>query len=106
MPEPGTFSPELMACGLASLPAAFTWRQRRYRIVECLDHHKQSSPESSNPSAERYLRRQVFRVRLDTDEIATLYVLREARAAKRRWFMYSLASGEGPDRPARPSDSA
>ncbi len=92
-PEPGTFSTGLMATGLASLPGAFVWRNRTYRIVECLEHGKQTSPE---PGGEVYLRRQVFVVRLDSGQQATLYVLRQAprgasrAAARRRWFLYSI----------------
>ncbi|MEE8509148.1 MAG: DUF6504 family protein [Myxococcota bacterium] len=95
-PEPGSFSTALMARGLASLPAAFTWRNRRYEIVECVHHEKQSAPEGGVAGGERYLRRQVFVVRLHTGQTATLYVQRQAprgaspRAARRRWFLYSL----------------
>jgi len=92
-PEPGSFSTELMAMGLASLPGAFVWRKRRYRILECLQHDKQSAPE---PGGELYLRRQVFSVRLDTGQRATIYVQRQPprgaspAAARRRWFLYSI----------------
>ena len=95
-PEPGSFSTDLMAMGLASLPGAFVWRNRRYRILECLEHHKQSSPE---PRGEVYLRRQVFPVRLDTGQRATIYVQRQPprgaspAAARRRWFIYSIGPG-------------
>ena len=92
-PEAGTFSTGPMATGLASLPEAFVWRNRRYRIVECIEHGKQSSPDSTG---EVYLRRQVFVVLLDSGQRATLYVLRQAPrgaapgAARRRWFLYSI----------------
>lgn len=95
-PEPGSFSTELMARGLAALPGAFTWRGRRYEVVECLDHFKESSPEGGKAGGERYLRRQVFIVRLDTGQRAKLYVQRQAprgasgRVSKRRWFLYSI----------------
>ncbi|MHC4949197.1 MAG: DUF6504 family protein [Planctomycetota bacterium] len=93
-PEPGSFTTELMSRGLAGLPGAFTWRGRRYEIVDCIDHFKQSAPEGG--TGERYLRRQVFRVRLDTGQEASLYVERQARSGsgRRRWFLYTLA---GPD---------
>jgi len=48
--------------------------------------------EGGRPDGERYLRRQQFRVRLDTGEIATIYVLRDSRVGKKRWFLYSIAS--------------
>jgi hypothetical protein len=92
VPEPGSFSTEGMARGLASMPGAFTWRGRRYRVVEQLEEHKVSGPEGGRADGERYLRRQVFRVRLDSGEVATIYVLRDSRVGKRRWFLYSLAS--------------
>ena len=97
-PEPGSFSTELMARGLAALPGAFTWRGRRYEVVECLDHFKESSPEGGKAGGERYLRRQVFIVRLDTGQRAKLYIQRHAprgasgRVSKQRWFLYSLVT--------------
>ncbi len=100
-PEPGSFSTDLMASGLAGLPAAFTWRNRRYEIDECLYHGKVSAPEGGVRGRERYLRRQVFVVRLKTGETATLYMERQprrgasARAARRRWFLYSIQTERG-----------
>jgi hypothetical protein len=100
-PEAGSFVPDLMAAGLAALPAAFTWRGCRYRIVECLEHAKQSTPEGGTAGGERYLRRQVFRVKLDTGQEATIYVCRQApagrsgRAARRRWFLYTMGPPPG-----------
>jgi hypothetical protein len=101
-PESGSFGTELMASGLASLPGAFTWRGRRYQVLECLEHAKQSTPEGGMGDGERYLRRQVFTVRLDTGQTARLYVQRQPprgasrEAAKKRWFLYSIT----PDGPA------
>ncbi len=97
-PEPGSFRTDLMAQGLASLPGAFTWRDQRYEIVECLEHVKQTSTEGGSAVGDRYLRRQQFTVRLDTGQIARIYLQRQARAgssrtsAKNRWFLYSIAS--------------
>ncbi len=95
-PEPGSFSTELMARGLAALPGAFTWRGRRYEVVECLDHFKETSTEGASAQGDRYLRRQVFIVRLDSGQRAKLYVQRQAprgasrRVSKQRWYLYSI----------------
>lgn len=95
-PEAGSFGPEMMATGLASLPGAFIWRNRRYEIIECIGHEKRSAPEGWVEGHERYLRRQVFQVRLSTGQRATLYLERHARpgasrrAARQRWFLYSI----------------
>jgi hypothetical protein len=98
-PEAGAFDPGLMRTGLASMPRAFTWRGRRYAIVECLSHTKVASREGGRAVGESYLRRQEFVVRLDTGQIARLYVERHARpgasreCAKKRWFLYTIESG-------------
>ena len=97
-PEAGSFGPEMMARGLASLPGAFAWRGRRYRIVQCLEHVKQSAPEATG---EVYLRRQEFLVLLDSGQRARVYVTRQAgrrasaRASRQRWFIYSIEQSDG-----------
>jgi len=99
-PERGAFDPGLMRSGLSSLPAAFTWRGSRYEVVECLGHRKVSSREGGRAQGELYLRRQEFVVRLDTGEVARLYIERQTRpgssqkSAKKRWFLYTIASGD------------
>ena len=98
-PERGSFSTEMMAQGLASPPGAFTWRDRRYEIVECLEHTKESTREGGRATGELYLRRQRFVVKLDSGQVATIYVERQARpgrsprAAKNRWFLYEIEPG-------------
>lgn len=97
-PEVGNFSTELMGQGLAALPGAFVWRDRRYEIVECLEHIKQTSTEGNSAAGDRYLRRQQFRVTLDSGQQAVIYFERQARsgksraASKKRWYLYSLTS--------------
>ena len=97
-PEKGSFDVSAMATGLASLPAAFTWRGERCVIEACLEHVKQSGRESF--SGEMYLRRQQFTVRLRDGRLAKIYVQRSAGAGqsrqsgKRRWFLYAIASGD------------
>lgn len=97
-PEAGTFSTDMMSQGLASLPRAFTWREQRYEITECLEHYKESTPEGGKATGERYLRRQYFVVMLDTDQRATLYVQRQG-AGKQRWFLYTIEQKKGAEGP-------
>lgn len=95
-PEVGSFSTELMARGLAALPGAFTWRDKRYEVVACIDHFKETSTEGGKAQSDRYLRRQVFVVELNTGETAKLYVLRNAspsgssKGKKQLWYIYSI----------------
>jgi hypothetical protein len=94
-PEAGTFSTDLMTQGLAALPRAFRWRSRRYEIVACLGHVKQSVREGHTPRGEAYLRRQAFDVRLDSGQTATIYVQRRVASGssgRRRWFLYTISS--------------
>ena len=99
-PEAGSFATDMIGQGLASLPAAFIWRGRRYAIVECLEHVKQSSPEGHTAYGERYLRRQQFVVRLDSGQTATIYFQRQpargarGRARKKRWFLYTITPAQ------------
>jgi hypothetical protein len=100
-PERGSFSTGPMSRGLASPPRAFAWRGRRFEIAEILEHTKQSAREGHSASGELYLRRQQFVVRLDTGQVATIYVERQARPgvsrrmAKSRWFLFTITSEAG-----------
>lgn len=100
-PEAGAFDAGQISTGLASLPAAFTWRNERFEIVDCLDHVKLSSREGGQAQGESYLRKQRFTVRLNTGQIAVIDFHRQtkarsgSKAAKQRWFMYTIE--DGPD---------
>jgi len=93
IPEPGTADIQAMAKGLAGLPTAFTWRERRYIIRDVLEQWKMSEPENHRPGGERYYRKHYFRVRVDTDETMTLYAVRHMKRGenpKRRWWLFSI----------------
>jgi hypothetical protein len=111
-PERGTFAPGSLSTGLASIPTAFVWRNRRYEIHECLNHAKLSSPEGGRAGAEVYLRRQEFLVRLHTGQIARLYVERHSRgrgprvkpdgtpaSIPQRWFIFSITTPDNEFKP-------
>ncbi|MCL4210565.1 MAG: hypothetical protein HRU76_02490 [Phycisphaeraceae bacterium] len=107
-PEPGCFEAGQMSSGLASLPAAFNWRGRRYAIVECLEHVKLTSREGGFAQGDRYLRRQRFTVRLDTGDIAVIDFHRHtparrgSAAAKHRWVLYTIESEKDAEETAEP----
>ncbi len=95
-PDRGSFDTAAMTTGLAALPGGLTWRGRHYEIVECIEHSKRSSPEGHAAGRELYLRRQHFKVRLDSGVMAELYVERNApagssrRRARRLWYLYTI----------------
>jgi len=98
-PDPRTFDASSAARGLAALPAAFTWRGRRYCIAKLIERNKVSRPEM-HTRGESYLTRETFRVRLDDGRTATLYFERQTRrgasgrAARRRWYLYTIESSD------------
>lgn len=94
-PDPGTFDAATMTRGLAGLPTGFTWRERHFDIVECLDHVKQSAHERGRVDGERYLRRQQFTVRLDDGRIAKIY----SERATGRWFLLTIEPESGLNSP-------
>ena len=61
---------------------------------------KESVAEGHRQDGERYLRRQRFRVRLDTGKIAEIYIERQAPRGssvarrRRRWYLYTLADAD------------
>ncbi|MFQ5430308.1 MAG: DUF6504 family protein [Phycisphaerae bacterium] len=97
-PDRGTADASAMSRGLAGLPTGFTWRGRHYAIREVLQQWKQSEPEGHRPGAERYYRKHYFRVRVDSGETMTLYVVRHMKRGEnptRRWWLYSIDRTEG-----------
>ncbi len=81
-----------MTTGLAGLPHGFSWRGRRYRIVERLGEWKRSEAEHHR-SGERYYRRHYYRVRVESGEVMTIYAVRRVKrgeSARQRWWLYSV----------------
>lgn len=98
-PDYGTADVQAMARGLAGLPTGFRWRGRHYTIREVLKEWKRSEAEGHRPGGERYFRKHYYRVRVDSGETMTLYLVRHVKAGespKRRWRLYSVA-GPAPD---------
>ncbi len=86
---PGAFDARTMASGEPGVPRVFTWRGRRFEVVETLDAKRETGP-CRHGSGERYVRRHVSRVRTACGSIATLSGERGARGAASRWILRSL----------------
>ena len=88
-PEPGSFDAAAMSRGEPGLPRAFTWRGRRFEVVQTLSTWKTSSRERG----ELYLRRHWFEVRVASGERMTLYCERQTKNRKQpkaRWWLYKM----------------
>lgn len=88
-PDAGTFDLSAMARGEPGLPTGFTWQNRHYAIVDVMLSWKSNGRHGE---AAGYLRRHWFKVRTDTNEVMTLYCLRQAKDKRKRWWIYSLES--------------
>lgn len=92
-PNAGSGDVKAMARGLAGLPTGFTWRERSYRIRDVLAEWKQSEHCHHRRNGERYYKKHYYRVRVDTGETMTLYVIRHTKAGenpRNRWRLFSI----------------
>ncbi len=88
-PEPGAFDAAAMARGEAGVPAAFTWRGRRYAVATVRAAWKGTGTDRG----ETYLRRHWFTVETTTGERMTFYCDLQAKNPKRpkaRWWLYTV----------------
>jgi hypothetical protein len=96
-PAGGGFEPGDMMRGEPGLPRGFVWRGAERRIDEVLDRGKRASPDATG---EVYVRRHLFRLRMDDGAVWNVYFLRQPAAgasrarAKQRWFLRSVEEGE------------
>jgi hypothetical protein len=93
-PLAGVFETGEMVRGAPGLPLGFAWRDREYRIVECLEAGKKLSPSPGDV----YVRRHTWRLHMDDGSLWDVYFLRQPpRGAKRttrhpRWFLRSRSA--------------
>jgi hypothetical protein len=91
-PDPATFATGRMAAGEPGLPRRFTWRGKPFEVDAVLRTWRETSP-CHHGSAEQYVRKHCYEVRLTTGAVATIYFERQARSARekcRRWWLLSL----------------
>lgn len=92
-PDKGTFDTAAMARGEPGIPDGFVWREKHYQITDLIDCWKESESENHTVSGEKYYRKRFFVVRVNTNEIMTLYALRHTKtgqSAKQRWWLYTI----------------
>ncbi len=97
-PRRGTFDTAAMASGLPGLPGGFEWRGTPYAVLQTLETWKQSAHEGGRPSAERYLRRHYFKLRMSDRSVWTVYFTRQAARggpARQRWFLLTVDNESG-----------
>ena len=92
-PLAGTFDAAGMGRGEPGLPTGFTWRGETCDVVELLETWKHSSREGGRASADLYLRRHYYRLRMSDASTRTVYFVRQAARSgnpKKRWFLYTV----------------
>ncbi len=78
-----------MEIGKPGLPRDFTWKGRRFSILEVMEEWKQTGDCRHGPG-ERYVRKHWFRVRTTDDLEMKIYFERQKRSSGgSRWRLYS-----------------
>ena len=99
-PEDLSFSVSPMAVGKPGLPRAFSWKGRRFAVVDVLEEWK-GSGDCRHGSGERYVRKHWFRVTTTEDLEMKIYFERQGRSSGgSRWRLYSLRSAKPSATPA------
>jgi Domain of unknown function (DUF6504) len=93
IPEGGRFDGAAMARGEPGLPTGFVWREATYTVVATLSQWKESAREGGRGSAELYLRRHCYKLRMSDGSSWSVYFLRQALSSGpsgKRWFLYTI----------------
>ena len=103
VPECQSFCTSGMATGKPGLPLSFSWRGKRFSIVEVLEEWKDCG-DCRHGSGERYIRKHWFRVRTTEAQEMRIYFERQGRSSGgSRWRLYSI---RGPERTAAPMEKS
>ena len=93
-PDDMSFSVSPMAMGKPGLPRKFSWKGRRFTILEVVEEWKESG-DCRHGSDERYVRKHWFRVRTTEDLEMRIYFERQGRSrGGSRWRLYSIRNTE------------
>jgi phosphoribosylglycinamide formyltransferase-1 len=93
-PEDLSFSVSSMSMGKPGLPRTFSWKGRRFSVLEVLEEWKESG-NCRHGSGERYIRKHWFRVRATENLEMRIYFERQDRSSGgSRWRLYSIRNTE------------
>ena len=93
-PEDMSFSTSAMATGKPGLPRTFSWKGRRFSVVEVLEEWKDCG-DCRHGSGERYVRKHWFRIRTAEALEMKIYFERQGRSSGgSRWRLYSMLTAQ------------
>jgi hypothetical protein len=93
-PEDRSFSVSAMALGKPGLPRKFSWKGKKFSVIEVLEEWKECG-DCRHGSGERYVRKHWFRVRTTGDLEMRIYFERQGRTSGgSRWRLYSIRNSE------------
>ncbi len=88
--EDSSFSTSSMARGGPGLPTVFSWKGRKFSVLEVLEQWKETG-DCRHGSGERYVRKHWFRIRTDVGLEMSIYFERQRRSSGGpRWRLYSV----------------
>ncbi len=92
-PLEGSFDPAAMGMGAPGVPEKFRWKKRDLVVAEILESWKEHG-DCKHGSGERYLRKHIFRIRMEDGSVAQIYFLRSFGRANgkvaSRWWLHSI----------------
>ena len=93
-PEDRSFSVSPMAMGKPGLPRTFSWRGRKFAVLELVEEWKETG-DCHHGSGERYVRKHWFRVRTTENLEMKIYFERQRRTSGgSRWRLYTIRNTE------------
>jgi phosphoribosylglycinamide formyltransferase-1 len=102
-PAESSFSASSMATGGPGLPSVFSWKGRRYSVLEVLEQWKETG-DCRHGSGERYVRKHWFRIRTSEGLEMSIYFERQRRSSGgSRWRLYSVRDIQPAGTPIDPS---
>lgn len=92
-PDKDSFNTSFMASGMPGVPMKFSWRNKEYRVVKIIDFWKDTrnckGAYMTDSNAEKYVKNHYFKLRLDSDDVVTVYCPRGASKSS-KWVMYTM----------------
>jgi hypothetical protein len=93
-PEDVSFSASATAMGKPGLPREFSWKGKKFSVIEVLEEWKEAG-DCRHGSGERYVRKHWFRIKTGEDQEMKIYFERQSRSSGgSRWRLYSVRDSE------------
>jgi phosphoribosylglycinamide formyltransferase-1 len=90
-PVPGSFDTRFMTSGVPGLPREFSWRGKKFTVVEILRTWRATGP-CRHGSGEQYTRRHWFEIKTASHNVMQIYFDKGPRGKRKEmgWFLFTI----------------